>query len=347
VIGKFYPPHAGHHGLVRAAAVAAERVTVVVMAASVESLSLADRVAWMREIHAPDVNVSVTGIADDFPVDMNSDAIWQAHVDLMKQAVAGITNEPVDAVLTPEAYGDELARRFDARLLPAPPRLGYTSGTLARADVAAQWRWLEPCVRAHLALRVVLVGAESTGKTTLAAEIAARLRERGGAFGAVEWVGEVGRDATAAKIEAAGEHASATEISWDTPDFITIARAQAAAEEAAARRGGPILICDTDAFATGIWHERYMGRRDPTVEAAGKAAPFHLYLLTHHEDVAFVDDGLRDGEHIRAWMTETFATRLPGRAWQWLRGTRKARLERALQLINTAFQARRFADPLG
>ena len=222
MIGKFYPPHAGHHGLVRAAAVAAERVTVVVMAASVESLSLADRVAWMREIHAPDVNVSVTGIADDFPVDMNSDAIWQAHVDLMKQAVAGITNEPVDAVLTPEAYGDELARRFDARLLPAPPRLGYTSGTLARADVAAQWRWLEPCVRAHLALRVVLVGAESTGKTTLAAEIAARLRERGGAFGAVEWVGEVGRDATAAKIEAAGEHASATEISWDTPDFLSL-----------------------------------------------------------------------------------------------------------------------------
>jgi len=31
VIGKFYPPHAGHHLLVRTAARACERVTVIVL----------------------------------------------------------------------------------------------------------------------------------------------------------------------------------------------------------------------------------------------------------------------------------------------------------------------------
>ena len=347
VIGKFYPPHKGHHELVRAAAASAERVTVVVMAASIESLTLADRVAWLREIHAADGNVTVAGIMDDVPVDMQSDAIWQAHVDLMKQAVRTVTTAPIDAVVTPEPYGAELARRFEARLLPCPARLGFTSGTLVRADVAAHWQWLEPCVRAHLTLRVVLVGAESTGKTTLAQEISARLRARGGAFRAVEWVGEVGRDETVAKVEAAGSGASVSDIEWATPDFVRIARAQAAAEEAAARRGGPVLVCDTDAFATGIWHERYMGTRHDDVEAAGAAAPFHLYLLTHHDDVPFEDDGVRDGEHVRAWMTATFEERLAGRQWRWLRGNRRERLLCALRLVDEMFRARRFADPLG
>ena len=47
VIGKFYPPHAGHHLLVRTAAALCERVSVVVMAAQVVSIPLPARVAWI------------------------------------------------------------------------------------------------------------------------------------------------------------------------------------------------------------------------------------------------------------------------------------------------------------
>lgn len=44
IIGKFYPPHAGHHLLVRTAAAVCSRVTVVVMAAEMESVPLQRRV---------------------------------------------------------------------------------------------------------------------------------------------------------------------------------------------------------------------------------------------------------------------------------------------------------------
>ena len=37
-----------------------------------------------------------------------------------------------------------------------------------------------------------------------------------------------------------------------------------------------------------------------------------LYLLTDHEGVPFEDDGLRDGEHLRAWMTGRFRAELAG-----------------------------------
>jgi nicotinamide riboside kinase len=45
---------------------------------------------------------------------------------------------------------------------------------------------------------------------------------------------------------------------WKTADFIAIAKEQNRQEDEAAKTANKVLICDTDAFATGLWHERYM-----------------------------------------------------------------------------------------
>jgi NadR type nicotinamide-nucleotide adenylyltransferase len=351
VIGKFYPPHAGHHHLIRAAAAESERVTVVVMASSVESLSLPDRVRWLQEVHAGG-NVIVTGIGDDHPVDYDDDALWRVHVALMLEAAGAVTDEPIDAVFTSEAYGAELGRRLGARHVAVDPARGTyrVSGTVVRADPARYWELLAPPVRAELAWRVVIVGAESTGKTTLAAALAEALRARGGPFASTAWVGEVGRDVTEAKLAALGPGAPMGSLVWTSADFVAIAREQARRERAAAAAGGPVLLCDTDAFVTGVWHERYLGARARVVESLGAAAPYHLYLLTHHDDVPFVQDGLRDGEHVREWMTGVFVARLheSRRRWQWLRGGREERLARALGAIDELLAAGwGFAAPLG
>ena len=90
---------------------------------------------------------------------------------------------------------------------------------------------------------------------------------------------------------------------WTEEDFVDIAREQNRREDEAARRSGPVLVCDTDAMATAVWHERYRGARSARVEEVADAmAPRALYLLTDHTDVPFEDDGLRDGEHVRGWM---------------------------------------------
>jgi HTH-type transcriptional regulator, transcriptional repressor of NAD biosynthesis genes len=364
VIGKFYPPHAGHHLLVRTAARLCARVTVVVMAARVEGIGLERRVAWMREIHAPEQNVTITGIWDDVPVDYESDAIWAAHVALMRQAVLGVTAEHVDAVVTSEPYGDELARRFGARavLVDVGRDLAPVSGTAVRSSPAATWSFLEPCVREALAARLVVVGAESTGKTTLAAAIAEALRAQGGALGLTRWVTEVGRDVTIDKLALARAQASLVgapaprmkSLAWRTEDFVSIAAVQARREAEDARVGGPLLVCDTDAFATGVWHERYVGTRSDAVEAIATAdagGPRRLYLLTHPDDVPLVDDGLRDGDRtVRAWMTDVFVQRLQesGRSWQWLRGSRARRLAAGIDAgLGLVAAGSGLPDPIG
>jgi len=96
-----------------------------------------------------------------------------------------------------------------------------------------------------------------------------------------------------------------------------------------------VLICDTDPFATSIWHVRYMHQPSPAVDAIASRRKYDLYLLTGDE-IPFEQDGLRDGEHIRHWMHERFVEELTAskRPWTLLTGALDDRLVRAVQLID-------------
>ncbi|MEV0188083.1 AAA family ATPase [Kitasatospora purpeofusca] len=357
VIGKFYPPHAGHHFLIRSAADACERVTVVVMAADVESIPLAARVGWIREAWAAEPRVRVVGTVDNLEVDYDSEEIWAGHVALMRDAVG---ERPVDAVFSSEPYGVELARRFDAApvVLDRARDTYPVSGTKVRADPVAHWADLEPPVLAWLTRRVVVLGAESTGTTTLSRDLAEALRARGGPHGRTGWVPEYGRELTVTKLAVAralapadGPAPTVFDLEWGDPDFALVARRQTEAEDRAARSGGPVLVCDTDALATTVWQERYVGAVTPEVrELAAAMPPRALYLLTSETGVAFEDDGLRDGEHLRAWMNGRFREVLAAQPVPWieLTGSREQRLDTALAAVDALLaEGQGLADPLG
>ena len=117
----------------------------------------------------------------------------------------------------------------------------------------------------------------------------------------------------------------------------------------AARRARPVLFCDTDSFATAIWHERYMGGRNEEVERIADRTRRDLYLLTDHADVPFEDDGLRDGEQLRPWMTDRFRAELArtGRRFLALDGDREQRLATAVAAVDALLaEGWHFADPL-
>jgi NadR type nicotinamide-nucleotide adenylyltransferase len=170
------------------------------------------------------------------------------------------------------------------------------SGTHVRSNPIAYWEYLEPPVRGFYAKRVCLVGAESTGKTTLAAKLAEHYQ--------TVWVPEYGREYSELKLAKDGHYA------WHTEEFTHIAKTQIEREDQAACSANKVLICDTDAFATSIWHRRYLGQHSAEVETlASRHRCPDLYLLTD-VDVPFTQDGTRDGESIRAWMHETFISEL-------------------------------------
>jgi nicotinamide riboside kinase len=123
---------------------------------------------------------------------------------------------------------------------------------------------------------------------------------------------------------------------WTGKDFEHVAHEQARAEDEAAKQANKVLICDTDVFATAIWHRRYMGVRSVAVEAlAAKRPKINLYIVPDPQ-TPFEQDGYRDGEDKRQWMHDTFIKALTfwGKDYLLVSGTPEERLTQATKVID-------------
>ncbi len=308
IVGKFYPPHCGHKYLIDSAASQVDELFVMVCRRPGEEPDADIRASWVREIH-PGVNVLVV----EDTLDAEDSRAWAIF------SVETLGFRP-DVVFTSEDYGDSFAFylgcehvQIDRARTKVP-----ICATRIRENPLGCWEYLEPPVRAYYAKRVCLIGAESTGKTTLARRLAEHYD--------TVWVAEYGREASERMLRELGHY------QWRSEDFAEIARIQCERENEAARMSNRILICDTDAFATAIWHQRYMDTRSAAVEEiyARHRAP-DLYLLSD-VDSSFVQDGTRDGEVIREWMHAAFVAELDAwnRPYQLLSGGWEDRFRQAV-----------------
>ncbi len=310
IAGKFHPPHRGHKLLIDTALAQARRVTVMICEKPSDSIPGEVRRRWLAELHpAADV------IVIDDRHDEQDTAVWAANT------VERLGGTP-DAVFSSEEYGEAYARAMGcAHVLVDRDRVRVPcAASEIRRDPFANWQYLEPPVRAWYAKRVCVLGAESTGTTTLAAALARHYQ--------TVWVPEYGREYSEAK-QARGDTV------WRSEEFVHVASEQNAREERAAREANRVLICDTNAFATALWHRRHVGVEDESVRAATSGARCDLYLLTGDE-IPFVDDGLRDGEHLRHEMHRWFEEALRAQPVPWLlvRGTVAERVGAAVGAVD-------------
>jgi len=178
-----------------------------------------------------------------------------------------------------------------------------------------------PAARQALARRVVLIGAESTGKSTLAEALAREL--------STVWIPEYGRCYWEGRRYLEEE-------SWTSEEFRHIAKAQRQLEDILARRcSNGIVVADTDALVTAVWHERYLGAPDPELDTmAGTTVP-DLYLVCS-PDFDWVQDGTRESEGYRGKMHElmTARARTSGAGVELLSGSHEQRLVKAMSLVH-------------
>ena len=180
VLGKFLPYHAGHAHLIRTARSQVDVLTVLVCSIAREPIPGAIRFAWVAESH-PDCRV--VRVAEEGPqTPEEHPEFWPIWTDIVRRHAGAI-----DVVFTSEDYGDELARRLGARhvCVDLTRRTYPVSGTAIRRDPLRHWDSIPPVVRPSYVHRVAILGTESTGKTTLAQQLAKAFR--------TTWVPEYGR----------------------------------------------------------------------------------------------------------------------------------------------------------
>ncbi len=169
--------------------------------------------------------------------------------------------------------------------------------------------------------RVCLLGAESTGKTTLAAALAASYNTL--------WNPEFGRPYTELGREA--------DARWTSDEFTYIARIQCWYEDFLAGYANRLLFCDTDAFTTAVFHEMYLGTTATAFpELASRT--YDLYLVCGL-DVPWAHDTIREFEEQRRRMHDRYLERASasGVPWLLLEGVPDRRLAEARLAIDAAF----------
>lgn len=332
VIGKFWPPHSGHEAMIRKAEGLADTVYVVACATPTSRPTGRQRALWIQSMF-PRAEVILT---DDF-------CFWHAPqpcppscTPKWAERTRALIANKIDYFVASEPYGPEFATAIGATFVEFDTsRTAYpVSGTRIREDLPNQWMNLNPIVRAGLVRKVTIMGSESTGTTTLACDLAE-------AIGA-EITPEVGRTVSWELFANAG---SMETIDWDSRSFWRILADHAALEEQARMRraGDPFgqhgawVVSDTDALATLTWWARYVGTPPTDLYQFAYERLADAYVITSPADVGFVQDGIRDGEHLRELMHGQFvdfATQ-SGRPVHITSGSRAERLASTIDFLAT------------
>jgi NadR type nicotinamide-nucleotide adenylyltransferase len=317
IVGKFYPPHNGHHFLIDEALKQCDELHVVIWWSGVESILVDARFDILKEMHP---RAKIWEQQCEIIPDYESDNVWSQHIELLKK-LGSI--EKYDVVFSSEGYGSELARRIGAEHICIDrDRVNHPiSGTAIREAPAQHWNHLAEPTRALLTKRFMVTGAESTGTTTLTRALAEH-------YGTV-WVPEYGRFYT--------EGSRALNHEWATDEFLHIINGQHLAEDFLARKAGPVMFCDTDALSTKVWHERYTWKRTDIFEPFIRK--YEHVFITDYLEVPFEDDGTRDGSlEVRKWMQERLTQEViehyPGNRCNVMVGGPRMRMAHAINIVD-------------
>jgi NadR type nicotinamide-nucleotide adenylyltransferase len=143
-------------------------------------------------------------------------------------------------------------------------------------------------------LRIVVTGGECTGKTTLAAALAARWE--------TAWAAEAAREVAAAQPGALGPE--------DVPVIAhTHVHLADEASRAASEAGRALVFLDQDLVSTVVYARHYYGSCPPWIERLAVERRGDLYLLCH-PDLPWTADGVRDRPAARDAIHAFFAAAL-------------------------------------
>lgn len=341
VVGKFSPLHLGHEFLIEQAALACQHLLVLGYSQpELPGCGRQRRQRWLdARINTRYAHVQAIAI-DDAWVQQRCAAAGRPHCTMPRNDADDATHQrylawlltsvlsaefahPIDALFCSEPWGPACSTMLSAALgsllqpvLVDVARAAHPiSASRILAEPAAHAHHLAPEVWADWLPRVVLVGGESTGKTTLAQSLALALH--------TEWVPEFGRQWWEQRGGILGPD-----------DLLHIAHEQCRLEDEAAlrvaRAGGRVLVCDTSPLTT-LGYAELDSSTAASALLSWALRPYALTVLCE-PDFGLVQDGTRRDlswqQRQHAWTVQALAQR--GMPYLAVRGSVAARVAAVL-----------------
>lgn len=288
--GSFDPLHIGHiSDIIKAAAICEELFVVISWCEGRESTSKEMRYRWILNStrHLPNVKIILIEDKALSKEEYNTDYYWEKGARDIKEAIG----KPIDAVFCGSDYLG--TNRFESLYSPESEVIYFDraevpiSSTEIRTIASKYWDYIPAVCRDYYARKVLIVGSESTGKSTLVQNLALAYN--------TSFVSEYGR--ITSDYAGGEEYMSADDL------YENLLRQRLNIMDAA-KQSNRILFVDTDAITT-LFYSQFLLSNTKEIENLEKMASsincmtkWDLVLFLE-PDVEFVQDGTRN-EDIRA-----------------------------------------------
>jgi HTH-type transcriptional repressor of NAD biosynthesis genes len=294
VVGKFMPFHKGHQLLVETALAQVDELTVVVYDTPVPDVEMPVemRAGWVSALY-PNLHAIVTHpdpLYEEakFMQGVLNTGTGATHFDhtagddpKYRQVYADDVRYlgPFTHVFSSEDYGPGFAEALGAThvMVDAARNLMPISGTKFRDNMYEYRAFVNPLVYLSLIQKVVFMGTESVGKSTLVKALAEKHKTL--------YTHEYGRSLWEEYQELGVE-----------PPFAglwRVGKTQYEQEQAVALHANRFLFCDTNALTTVHWSQLLHGHVDARLEALAESTKNEYTYFIVHPDFPWVDDGTR------------------------------------------------------
>jgi HTH-type transcriptional regulator, transcriptional repressor of NAD biosynthesis genes len=283
--GKFLPLHQGHVYAIVHASTMVDELYVVLSHSQIRDKELCKgtkmeymppqiRLRWLSQLTRDMPHVKVVSIED---YEGNDDYDWKKGAQLIKEAIG----KPIDYVFSSESEYNDIFKELypDSQHVMIDPERSHVTicaTAIRKEGVYRYWEFIPDFVKPYFIKKVVVVGTESCGKSTLTKNLAKIYN--------TTYVEEYGRTVC--------EELGGCEGIMVKEDYQKIAYGHKMKEIEAIDRANKVVFIDTEAIVTQFYSNLYNDEHQPVLDEMAKLQDYDLWLYLE-PDVKWVDDGLR------------------------------------------------------
>lgn len=327
--GSFNPLHLGHvRCIIEAANQCRKLIIVLSEGINRNEVDVRVRYRWLYQLTSHLRHVKIFILKDTAKTkEAYTEAYWENDAKLVKE----FAGQKIDVVFCGDDYDEQSfwAKCYPEAEIKFLERNGISS-TKIRNDLYGHWDWLPNVVKPYFVRKVLLIGGESTGKSTLTINLSNYYN--------TNYLEEVGRDIS---------ERSGTDLMMIPEDFTGILLQHKTKEIECMKYSNRILLEDTDCLVTAFYIQFLDGKNKEMNERLADAiAAINTYdlILFLEPDVEFVQEG--DRSEVIAADRKTYSDKIKeiylkhGFRFETISGDYQQRFERAVYLIDKMMEER-------
>ena len=321
--GSFCPLHMGHLTCMIKGAALCEKLYIVISYRNHPGdIDVRVKIRWVYQLTRHLGNVTILILEDKLSNKADyTEEYWQQDCEYVKQQIG----TKIDVVFCGSDYDE---KSFWNQCYPESEFVVFErdryNSTAIREDIYGHWDWMPQLVRSHFVKKVLLIGGESVGKSTLTINLAHYYN--------TNYLEEVGRELS---------ELSGTDVYMQSEDFTRILLEHKAKEMRLLPHSNKVLFEDTDCLITrffmGFLEDENIENNAKLAEAIAGLNSYDLILFLE-PDVTWVQDG--DRSEVMAANRAKYSDQIKelytryGFSFKTISGDYVSRFEQAVKLVD-------------